>query len=219
MKLKITYLLLLLTSLSGYTQGTFNCSDFDFYNRDTLLVTQYKMHFDSATNSEVKVLDKLVGNIADVTDNSKVDTVLIPRYKIHLSDADTKRLENLILCSIDWLLATNYYDDKGTWSKVEEFVLASHSVSIPIDKKIIVKLESETRQNDLILRYYQLGVIKHITLKSFEPDNNQIQLAGLLALNQYFITNTARSEDIPQIFSEYNKKHDEEVLIKWINGF
>ena len=140
MKSKIFNLVLALISINSYSQKTFNWSDFDYYNKDTNLVVQYRIIYDSIAKSEIKVVKKIVDDIASIKDKSLVDTISTPRYMIHFSDEDTKQLEDLILCSLDWLLTNKIDSDEETWNKVEKFVLSSNSVSTPINDRIIEKL-------------------------------------------------------------------------------
>lgn len=212
MKTIVIFLLFILFTYTSFSQNAFNCTDFDYYNRDTNLIVQYQIVYDSITNSDIEVL-------TTIEDKRLVDTIQIPRYMVHFSENDSKRLDRLILCCLDWLLTCTIDSDEKTWKNVEKFVRSSCLVSGLANDKIIKKLESEVKNDELIRNYYNLGVIRHITLKTYEPDDVQIQLAGLFALNKLYSNNPNYINDMPKILVDYNKKNDREILIKWIRKF
>ena len=210
MKILKMNLVLLSFTLTGLAQEPFNCPDWDFYNRDTTLHFKVELEFDTITNHYHPVFHAIDASDKNFPETFIDTLITFPRFKYM---DDQKRLENLQVCCIDWLLKApvdQYADER---SAIDKFIESSHLVSVLVDENLLADLQKQNPGNEYIEKYYRYGVIRYLTIKTHESDDSKIQLAGILAVNDFYAYNPGYSDEIPDMIRTYEDKQDESALL------
>lgn len=153
-------------------------------------------------------------NPNDLEITFKTDTFVSKKYKFFDSIEKMRELDKVTINCIDWWLSVPVESQVILRKEIKDFINDYGLVSLPINNTLFNRISRDSENTELLRFVYTCGIEKYLIINSHENDDWKLQNAGLIALNEFFVTNKQLKK--PSAVLEYLQLRDQQQIENWI---